>query len=508
MELSLKDFIIILLVISISMSSFTVAGTSVENQISIVSSPSNLSGIVHRGHIALEWDPPSTGVGNITGYFVYRGLGSSTLEGLEKVDGTNYLDESIESGRTYTYHVTAIYDGEKESSPSNSIEIKARGSNTPTVPLEISTHPGNSRAIIDWEEPVDDGGKEIEGYNIYRGEDPTNIKIEQESIHRTFFEDSDVNNGIEYFYVVTATNYEGESDWSEVVTTKPSENITKPTQPYDLQAFSGTECIELYWRGPKEMGNSTLFEYRIYRKSGSFYEHVGSTKKTYYQDIDANIGVYYEYVVTAVNGQGESNRSNLVESISVLNNTPKPPYNISAESTEDLIRLNWYDEEDISSCLIFRGESPNDLEYYDEVKSTSYFEDTDIQENVTYHYSLKSVDDVGRISSFSETIEITSLEEKPDDDDPISSTTYVLSGLIIGLITLSLLLYFHKDKIISLTKNEKIRWDEESNESNTERDEVVVKPKDIREIDSVECEDDFSETGQIEIKKRDDLIKD
>ncbi len=56
----------------------------------------------------------------LTGYNIYRdGLRLNT----DPVTGNTFVDDNVDPGKTYRYRVTALYDGEGESTPSNEVEI-------------------------------------------------------------------------------------------------------------------------------------------------------------------------------------------------------------------------------------------------------------------------------------------------------------------------------------------------------------------------------------------------
>ncbi|MFO7792679.1 MAG: fibronectin type III domain-containing protein [Candidatus Saliniplasma sp.] len=510
MKLSLKSFISLLLILSI-LASLSVAVINTQGEeIRAVSSPRNLSGIIHRTHISLEWDAPGQETIDIEGYYIYRGLGSLPPERIGRVNRTSFTDHEIESGRTYTYYVTAFYGGENETAPSDRIQKTALGSNVPTETPNLSAYPGDSQVFLDWDEPVDNGGEEITRYNIYRGENVDDFEKVHETHNKHIFEDKNVTNGLEYNYVVTAVNDEGESEWSRIVSAKPLYNITEPSSPFDIYLFSGEEHMELYWSPPQDKGNSSLIEYRIYRKEEEEFVYLNSTKQDYYIDNEVELDVSYQYVITAVNGEGESDYSEEVEKSLVLGNNPQKLLDISADSKEGSVELNWNTDEDISRYLIFKGSEPEELSFYKMVGAIENFDDTEVEANTTYYYSVKVVDDEGRISQSSEIVEATPLEEKVEDDDPVDLSTYGIYGLIIGLIVVIAFLFVHKDKIKRRYIGKRHEWDSGEQQDEEIKDEEVVKvrPKKINEIGSIDQEDKSFENGQIEVNKREDFIDD
>ena len=94
----------------------------------------------------------------------------------------------------------------------------------PGAPRDLQATPGDGEVALAWEPPVSDGGSTITGYNIYRSdaEDGEYVLVGTNST-ATGFVDEDVENGIEYFYKVTAVNAIDEGPPSMVVAATPDE---------------------------------------------------------------------------------------------------------------------------------------------------------------------------------------------------------------------------------------------------------------------------------------------
>jgi hypothetical protein len=82
--------------------------------------------------IQLLWDEPEVITGHLVGYNVYR---DDTLLNTEPLTANEYLDVGPASG-TYIYYVTAYYDFEEESEPTNEVTvIVTSAGDTPDVPF-------------------------------------------------------------------------------------------------------------------------------------------------------------------------------------------------------------------------------------------------------------------------------------------------------------------------------------------------------------------------------------
>lgn len=81
-----------------------------------------------------------------------------------------------------------------------------------TPPRNLTIKPGNAFLNLSWTPPSNDGGSELTGYNIYRGNQSTDMKlIDSVGSDHTFYRDRPVQNGVKYYYKVSTTNGVGES---------------------------------------------------------------------------------------------------------------------------------------------------------------------------------------------------------------------------------------------------------------------------------------------------------
>jgi len=86
-----------------------------------------------------------------------------------------------------------------------------------------------------------------------------------------------------------------------------------PSKPKNLISKYEYGNVVLKWETPDNTGSPIITKYLIYRKSGSSnFENIGFTlyNVTTYKDTSAIIFYLYSYYVTAINTDGESERSN------------------------------------------------------------------------------------------------------------------------------------------------------------------------------------------------------
>jgi fibronectin type 3 domain-containing protein len=181
-------------------------------------SPENVKGLSGKGFINLTWsEPVNNGGANITGYAIYRGIDPGSEKLLKTVNGTNtsYNDTTVVNGVRYYYYVNALNEM-GESFVNDKVNLIPLG--VPNPPIDVKAWVFKGYIKITWRSSIDDGGKDIVFFNIYKGTDKKNIslltKVEREDLK---FEDKNLKDGKEYFYYITAENELGESGPSKIV---------------------------------------------------------------------------------------------------------------------------------------------------------------------------------------------------------------------------------------------------------------------------------------------------
>ena len=127
----------------------------------------------------------------------------------------------------------------------------------------------------------------------------------------TSYNDSGLTNGTTYYYRVAAVNQIGQGQSSNELALTPQVKAA-PSAPRKLKAKGNVNGVTLTWWQPASSGTAAITNYRVYRGiapgTESFYADAGS--QTQFTDANAQSGVTYYYVVTAVNSVGESPKSN------------------------------------------------------------------------------------------------------------------------------------------------------------------------------------------------------
>ena len=271
----------------------------------------------------------------------------------------------------------------------------------PSPPMNPTSTFGDRFVNISWGVPVDDGGSPILNYKVYRG---INSGILDEyvqvggNVH--YFNDTDVINGNTYYYRITAINSEGESKFSRLESGTP---VTVPSPPINFSVRSGDRYITISWYPPEYDGGSRITGYDVFKGESSETLVLLATLPFYtliYNDTDVELGHTYYYSVRAINAAGSSDGTVIKSGIPLtLPTAPLYPYAISGDG---YIKLGWSPPSDdggssiISYRIYQRTYYENETTLLYEVDNETFeYNDTSVENGVTYCYSITCVTDIG-----------------------------------------------------------------------------------------------------------------
>lgn len=114
--------------------------------------------------------------------------------------------------------------------------------------------------------------------------------------------------------------YENIESWESVIDDYPlisswTERIKPPGEPREVQASAGENYVFLIWSAPASDGNSEITNYNIYRSTTSGEENLLVTVSNIfsYNDTTVTNGKTYYYKISAINDEGEGERSEEVK---------------------------------------------------------------------------------------------------------------------------------------------------------------------------------------------------
>jgi hypothetical protein len=171
----------------------------------------------------------------------------------------------------------------------------------PPVPVGLVATAGNAQLSLSW---TASNGATL--YYVKRSTTSGGPYTQISAPSATSYTDTGLTNGTKYFYVVSAYNSAGQSANSSEVSATPTAPSTPPAVPADLQATAGNAQVSLSWTASS---GATSYHLKRSTTSGSGYTQIAAPTATSYTDTGLTNGIVYFYVVSALNGAGESANS-------------------------------------------------------------------------------------------------------------------------------------------------------------------------------------------------------
>lgn len=365
--------------------------------------PENLRATAGDATVTLEWSPPTDNGGSpISRYNVYQGptSGGETFRSWVAGDVLTFTDTGLANGQEYFYKVAALNDA-GEGPMSNEASATPQSTDTvPGAPQDLAANPGDGTVTLTWNAPASDGGSPITNYKILRGTAPGGeTEVATVADVRTFT-DTGRDNGVRYYYRVTAKNAIGDGPPSDEVSATPA---TTPGPPQDVRALAGDARITIQWSGPGFNGGAPVTNYRIYRGTtsgdASLYETVGAVDS--YSDEGLTNGVTYYYGVSAVNRVGEGALSNEVSAQPTAGPTvPNAPRSLVTTSGDGYNILNWQTPiqdggTPVLNYTVYRGFAADRLTVLVRGSTAHSLWDGGLMNGMTYYYAVSAVNSVG-----------------------------------------------------------------------------------------------------------------
>ncbi|MDE0068239.1 MAG: fibronectin type III domain-containing protein [Caldilineaceae bacterium] len=249
--------------------------------------------------------------------------------------GTTYADSAVDIGKTYLYQVQAhgaLGAGAWSDQRSASVPSTAPG-----MPLNLVATAGNAEVMLEWNEPVSDGGSAITAYE-YRyqmaGGSWSNWTDTIPALSRTVTIGSLTNDSAHNFEV-RAENAIGAG---AIATASATPMSTVPGIPAGLGVTStGPTEITLSWTA---VDGATSYQLQRRTNGGTFGSPMDAGSGITYTDMDLAPSTTYDYEVRAVNAAGSSGWSGVVTSSTTAPTAPDMP-TLNASASADKITLSW-----------------------------------------------------------------------------------------------------------------------------------------------------------------------
>ena len=221
--------------------------------------------------VTISWDPPKhNGGSQISNYIVQkRETTSNTWENVS----INYARTTIKvprlkTGAEYQFKIIAQNRYGKSyglDSPTVVAQYPYREPGPPGTPFISSL--SRDFQVVEWHEPVSDGGSPVLGYHLERKERNSIlwVKINKTLIHETTFKSHPLEEGIEYEYRVSAENIVGIGRCSKISEGCVARDPCDP--PGTPEAIHVTkDIIVIQWTKPEYDGGSNITGYTVEKR--------------------------------------------------------------------------------------------------------------------------------------------------------------------------------------------------------------------------------------------------
>jgi len=316
---------------------------------------------------------------------------------------------------------------------------------SPAPPTGLTATSGDSQVDLNWDANTE---SDLAGYNVYRSTSPFQeisnaTQVNEGLLGEASYTDSDVSNGTEYFYRVTAVDDAGnESGLSGEASAIPEEQ--SPAAPTGLTATAGDGQVDLSWDPNSE---EDLAGYHVYRSTSSFQEVGNATRRTDFPVEttsfidDVSNGTEYFYRVTAVDtSDNESGPSNEASATPTDQTPPSAPTGLQATGGNEQVSLGWENnsEEDLAGYNVYRSTSSfpevTDATQVNEgLVEVAVYADGTVTNGTEYFYRVTAVDTSGNGSEGSNEDSATPRPPPVAQTEPATDVTRfnaVLNGLV------------------------------------------------------------------------------
>jgi hypothetical protein len=197
---------------------------------------------------------------------------------------------------TYSYSISAYNDIGEGPKTGNVVATPTHPSDTaPSAPVNLVNVSGDGYVNLSWNAPLSDGGSDIIIYKIYRN----SITEVYDTVlsNQLWYNDTEVTNGMNYIYFVSAVNGIGEGPHSNEEIGCPTQTFTlNPPVLNDPGTIDDDGNYTISWSSINEATGYTLYEdinadfaspTVIYSGTSTFYQVEYQTNGDYFYKVQA-----------------------------------------------------------------------------------------------------------------------------------------------------------------------------------------------------------------------------
>lgn len=374
----------------------SVRSDTVEVRCSSPSEPLNITAsALGKGGLVVSWDAPGTS--DITGYVIYWGTSPGPYTwnrtcSADDVDhhegGLSIMLGGLDDGTQY--HVTVAAVNAIGTGPAGT-PASATTSAGPGPVMNLGHYNnGPGKINVFWGPPSGYDPSDLTKYTIYRGTSLDSMTfLSDVPTNRTGFFDQGLQDGVTYYYRVTATDSIGEG----APATVSGKCGNPPSEPQDLTAVGGLNNITLTWEQPSYTGGGITgyYLYRCATTDGQYtllIELDGSTTR-YVDMVGQNKTWFYKLFAGSSMGAGEFSGAASASSYA----PPGAPTMVSAEPGDGTVHLTWEapgfeGRPSIAGYHIYRGTSPSAMAFLYDAGLSFEYSDAGLTNGNVYYYAV------------------------------------------------------------------------------------------------------------------------
>jgi fibronectin type 3 domain-containing protein len=261
---------------------------------------------------------------------------------LQETSGSGYFGLATGTGRPYaegyaTYFwpwgmtsLTTLFFSAQGYNQTFIAQMTASAPAAPATPNGLNAAAGDAQVSLIWS-----ASSGATSYNVKRATVNNGPYTTIANPSGTNYTDASVTNGTTYYYVVSALNAGGESTNSSQVSATPQ--VAAPSAPTGLIAIGGSAQVGLAWN---TSSGATSYNVKRSLTSGSGYTIVTNVAMAGFTDTGVINGTNYYYVVSALNGGGESGNSTEASAMPQVP-VPAAPTGLTAVPGNTQATLSW-----------------------------------------------------------------------------------------------------------------------------------------------------------------------
>lgn len=361
--------------------------------------PTNLQTVSEESKITLTWEASVDC--DINYYYVYRSENGSGDSYIGRTTGTNFIDERIADGVTYSYKLRTYDFSWNTREYSETVSAVAINTTPPSVPQNVRSvfYSNHNSIYVYWSGTSD---PDRAHYKIVYGTASGEYTAE-----KTTTSTGSHIYGLEgctpYYFAVQTVDLSGnESELSEETTTvfNGSSSIAMPS---GFSSSSAESAINLTWEPNAECG---IRGYKIYRSttSGSGFQLIGTIyNQTAFQDDSLADGTRYYYHIKAFNYVGTTGPASAeVSEVAIDTMVPQAPSYLYVGGGESYVDVSWNasSSPDVKEYIVYYGTQDGEYGSYQTTTNRSY-RIAGLEGCQTYYVAVKAVDFSGHESPLS-----------------------------------------------------------------------------------------------------------